>query len=383
MIPFDSSNLKHYRTAGYRGVIRQNFFTMAGLVHIFQKGVDIDASYEPNISELKFSEKLFNQDKSKYMFDRYMKSGPNILYESMETIISISVIFVPDNVKCMDLNKDLTQLLECDQDYFIVENNTLLLIENENVFFQLLPKLDSFKLSYYFLNHSSATADISPLTSYISHQTIFSIQLAKIADKEALKDHILEQIQHQLFKHYQMDIINCQCGLSSNNFCNCTHKHSSKICKPYCKKFSDEKGYEVEGAPNFIEQIPVSFWTNFEPEIVVSTRQEEKDEIVYENKTCEAYELNKIENKYFDISLNASAPPLQFKNIQKILIGGLCVGCLFEYNDQNGINRLIIKFFTNELFVAMGVQDLRYLWSDDEIFKMDLLATLVSMNNNI
>ena len=45
LIPFDDSSLVSYRQAGYRGVIKNGFFTSGALVHVFMKGKQLDPKF--------------------------------------------------------------------------------------------------------------------------------------------------------------------------------------------------------------------------------------------------------------------------------------------------------------------------------------------------
>ena len=321
----------------------------------------------------KLDQILTGECKVEYVYNSFFKNKQNILYDKLDEIIStcINEKFQEQNINCSDVNC-ITMPDVFPSNEFTIYNNMVFLPYGKCFDKTLLHcRYDVFKFSYYSINKS---ADINPFSYYLSHQINFVLSPEKIGiDNSDLEHAILEQIQMVLMKNYKSVIVDCECDSKSITGCACIVDQASICCKPYLKYFSSESCYDVEYVPNFLEDIPIAFWTTFQPEIMVSCKNKD-DEIEYQKHECNKYELSTIERNYCSVNISYDGKPTCNK---KVLVSGRCIASISNYFDMHGTKRLILTFYTNEIFLVCYVPDLRYLWCDDDVLHADILKRMV------
>ena len=290
----------------------------------------------------------------------YFKNNPNLLYNKINEVISCTF---KEKLEELGICAQIPLLEDICSPYIIKHKETLFL-KNGCKIESISTEYTNFELNHFTINDEHT--DISPHSLNIGHQTCFTFDVQKIGkDKSELESHI----RTGLLKHYDLDVIICLCESTNSTGCTCITEHVS-CDNSYEKDNLSQKTYNVDQTPNFIEQIPISFWTNFQPDIVVS--YQEDNDIRYKNVAADAYSYSPLEKQYLNSSHCGSSSN---DTVKKILVNGRCVASI---STVDGGNRMVVMFYSNEIFLIMGVPDLRYLWCGDGIFRDDVLAHLVN-----
>ena len=431
LFPFDTAGLKCYRTAGYRGVIGQNFHAVRGLVHLFEKGVKltttttITSKTAPSTTtttkvgenvegglDMALLNDLFAQgDEVERLHALYFKKRENNpLFDALQNIVSSSL-----NEKFEDLE------IKCPKFEFQSPTNSApnFILNHQNVLFLNGNNEGSDELlcdheyGYYAVNKNN---EITPFNHPLTHHINFSFNTNKSTiPPEDLEENLIRHICSQLFLKFETSVVDCLCNASSTN-CPCLTTRSSPCCRPYLKTFSSLTSYDADIVPNFVEDIPQDFWTSFCAEIVVTDVNESGD-VAFNRVDGECYELDALERKFFgrvdqleqtqncsennnqnngekhmgidnngncDDKNNDNDNHTDNNRIRRKLIvaHGRCVATITTKTDDHNNKIITLVFNSNEIFLLSYVSDLRYLWSNDTIAQQSILQHLHDDHHN-
>ena len=284
-------------------------------------------------------------------------------------------------------------------------------LKNENILYHLINEHGSaFSFCCFSFNNSM---NISPCSYPIDHQLVTVVNDCTFndnSDKELFLQtiseamiSILEDILHQKvearLEQYgkRHDSIpyndwNIRLGIAGN----CSNTKPS---------------FDASACPYFLEDIPITEWLEFLPEITISTDSRlhfsshstltseigvnvSGNDIVYRKVRFDEYEFNNRERKYFekehsnnsfniyDCFKNQVAKSICLKGHRLATWGFIPRYSNIQTTDDRSKNQTLMLVFNLESVVmaAFDIADTRLLWSADEAFLKQLQKTLVSLN---
>ncbi|XP_065669350.1 ferredoxin-fold anticodon-binding domain-containing protein 1 isoform X3 [Hydra vulgaris] len=196
---------------------------------------------------------------------------------------------------------------------------------------------------------------ISPISASISFDLKYTIHLTKCElSSKTLKEALLVHFREKLFSKFFVD--------SKENSC---FLHASCVCKSYHYNKTNTS-CNVDFVPDFVDEIPVSFWTSL-PEITVSFNNDTEDleeSISYKKITAPDYEMTEVEKVFLKKDHTC------FDNVVTCFyINGFCVANLIDNGETLDLQLRILEIF----LACYEIKSLKYLWSDDDFFKQQLL----------
>ena len=224
----------------------------------------------------------------------------------------------------------------------------------------------NFPSFHFRSNLVNTAAPINPMMFGISQNAIY-------VNKEKCD---IDDVISYVFNSFDYKTIDCH-GDSITIMSQC-ETGSNPIFLDFESKEEKEKSgsVDINHVPAFIEQLPAKYWRAFEPECVIWSA-DEKSVVKYRNVSCHDYTLNSLEEHYFGRNENLlSSSEKEEPSQRKVMIKGHCVLTIVHQKEED---IAMFIFHLEKIFLACyGVSDVRWLYTEDEMFHPQLIQQIVS-----
>ncbi|XP_066926635.1 ferredoxin-fold anticodon-binding domain-containing protein 1 homolog [Clytia hemisphaerica] len=350
--PFHFGQLKEYKQAGYRGQIGSGFLTRGGFVHVFAMGKKCMNPAPPylqlgcEVPQIQKDILLFKSrmEYSKIAFNAIRNLLHSLIAEKFTNLDDYSDFSIPGK-----------------EDALVDKDGVLWARQISHKMITEMSRKCNAPFFHFRSNLLDVAAPVNPMISGLSQNAIF-------VNKEKCD---IDDIMSHVFHCFDIKTKDCH-GDSIE-----TKSQFEVRSNPIYPDFANEKGkgrsedVDINQVPAFIEQLPAKYWRSFEPECVISSA-DEQGVVEYQNISCHDYNLNSLEEHYFgrDKYLIAEEKTSQ----RKVLIEGHCVLTILHYKEEDVT---VFIFHLDQILLACyGVLDVRWLYTEDEMFHSLLIDTL-------
>ena len=215
---------------------------------------------------------------------------------------------------------------------------------------------------------SNTYAKIAPTSHHVSFEVMYFINLTMCKlNLEDFKEVLLTHLRQTLLANFFIKLKENSCFLHVPCPCKSAFLHNEMAipCDP-------------DFVPDFVDEIPKTFWI-CEPEITISFTDCIKHEVFsetvnesvisYKKVPARDYKKTEVEERY----LKKKHDCVRNAVFTCFHVNGFCIASLISNGETLEVNLHIMELF----FACYEIKNYKYLWSEDEIFKQQLLLHMV------
>jgi len=356
---FQRSNLSSYEEAGYRGSINKKFLSRGGHIHVFKQGKPLPSSSYPELNEAR---KSSTSREESIIGELNEIINSKSIYEQLDAVIEnvMQKFFTEHNVAIKKIEPSyLSEFTSIDIN---VDRNEIIMIPSCKNFHTVGtlqgPNVENFKISYLVKNRNFK---LLPYVTSLSQKITYKLSKT-IIDFTDVCSWLLEGV----FNEFILQRTECNCPTPTDENCDCLNP----AFYPYINLESGDD-YDISSVPYFVEDVPEKY-LNYRPRVTLYNKKNENDENSFNEIDVARYKLKEMEKVYF--GKDKLKEIVSCCKSVKFTINGLNVASVSICEKYNYIR---LTFNCDEIiFACYGVKDLRYLSSNDQLYKMDLSVRL-------